>query len=284
MAKIDYLIWLTKLPTVLPTSVRLALARMLSWLLLVLPNRRRDRARANIARCLPALNQQQQNQLLKQHLQHRAHSLLESGLLWHMSGNRLLELVTEVEGWDVLEAAHRRGKGVIVAVPHFGQWELVGLYLSAKLDNTAILYKPPKNIVFDQRLREYRGRTGGEAVPASAAGIRRLLQILHQGGYVGILPDQRPKSGQGYQAPLFGQSAATMTLLTRLVRKTGCSVVFAGCQRLPDNHSFKLRIIPAPFGIDADDDAIALAALNEGVEQCAEWSLPQYQWSYNRFQ
>lgn len=284
VAKIDYLIWLTKLPTVLPTSIRLGSARLLSWILLILPNRRRNRAQTNIARCLPGLDAQQQQQLLKQHLQHRAYSLLESGVLWHTPSDRLLEMITEIEGWDVLEVAHQRGRGVMVAVPHFGQWELVGLYLSAKLSNTAILYKPPSNPGLDQRLREYRGRTGGEAVPATSAGIRRLLQILRQGGYVGILPDQRPKSGQGHSAQLFGQPAQTMTLLTRLVRRTRCTVVFVGCERLADKHSFKLRITPAPFGIDADDDAIALAALNEGVEQCAHWNLPQYQWSYNRFQ
>lgn len=284
MGKIDYLIWLGKRLAGWPAPLRLRLAQGLAWLLWRMPNRRRERARENITRCLPYMDTGQQRKILRAHLQHRACALLESPVLWHAPLERLLQLVTAVEGWDVLESAHRRGRGVIVAVPHFGQWELVGLYLSARLNNTGMLYKPPANARLDQQLRQYRERTGGRAVPASAAGIRHLLAILRSGGYAGILPDQRPKSGQGKPALLFDQTAQTMTLLPRLVRRTRCKVVFAGCQRLPDQQSFVLRIIPAPFGIDADDDAIALEALNQGVEQVAAWDLPQYQWSYNRFQ
>ncbi len=283
MKRIAYLIWLGKALAALPAGPRIALAKLLSGLLLVLPNRRRDRASENIARCFPALTPAQHRQWLKQHLQHRALSLLETGLLWHGQVEKILASVTVVEGREVLQAARQRGRGVIVAVPHFGQWELTGLYLSATLTNTAMLYKPPAEPELDRQLRLYRERTGGRAVPATAAGIRRLLRILRGGGYVGILPDQRPKAGQGRAALLFDQPAQTMLLLTRLVRKTRCAVVFAGCERLADKHSFKLRFIPAPFGIDADDDGLALAALNQGVEQVAEWNPPQYQWSYNRF-
>ncbi len=283
MRKINYLIWLGKLTAILPTTVRLLLARLLAALLMRLPNRRRDRAAANISRCLPAIDQQRQQQILQEHLLHRTRSLLESAMLWHKPAAELLKLVTTIEGEQVLQTAQARGRGVIVAVPHFGQWELVGLYLSAVLNNTAMLYKPLADPQADARLRYYRERTGGNAVPASATGIKYLLKILQSGGYVGILPDQRPKSGQGRIAQFFGHPAQTMTLLTRIVRKTNCSVVFAGCERLTNGHSFKLKFMPAPFGIDADDDAVALSALNEGVEQCAHWNLAQYQWSYNRF-
>ncbi len=283
VGKIDYLIWLGKLLAKLPAAMRLLIAKVLARVLVLFPNRRRNRASNNIALCLPDFTQSEQKQVLRQHILHRVQALIESALLWHKPTADMLGLVTVIEGQEILEAAHSAGRGVIVSVPHFGQWELVGLYLSATLDNTAMLYKPLSNPQAELQLRRYRERTGGRAVPATASGIRLLLKILRNAGYVGILPDQRPKTGQGRPALFFGQPAQTMTLLSRLVRKTHCAVVFAGCERLADGHSFKLRFAAAPFGIDADDDAIALAALNEGVEQCACWNLPQYQWSYNRF-
>jgi len=281
--KIDYLIWLSKLLAKLPISIRLLMARALANLLLLIPNRRRNRARENISRCLPELSQMQRKQLLRGHILHRCQSVLEGALLWHRPTDQILKWISVIEGEEILQAAHAKGNGVILAVPHFGQWELVGLYLSMTLDNTAILYKPLSDPQADQRLRQYRERTGGRAVAANASGIRHLLSTLRSGGYIGILPDQRPKIGQGLSAPFFQQPAKTMTLLTRIARTTGSQVVFAGCQRLSDGHSFKLRFSLAPDDIDAADDLIALTALNQGVEQCARWDLPQYQWSYNRF-
>lgn len=283
MTRFDYLTLFSKIIAYLPAIIRVMLARLIAGLLIVIPNRRRARAQKNLHRCLPNLSIGQEKKLLHQHLLHRALSVLESAFLWHAATSRLPALISNIEGREILNDAHAHGRGVILAVPHFGQWELVGLYLSAVLDNTAILYKPLSDQQADARLREYRQRTGGLSVPASAAGVRSLMKVLREGGYVGILPDQRPKLGHGLPASFFGQDVLTMTLLSRLARKTQSVVVFAGCERDADFQHFTLRFSEAPPGIGGDDELQALNALNQGVEDCAHWNLAQYQWSYKRF-
>src|SRR5665647_958366 len=48
-----------------------------------------------------------------------------------------------------------------------------------------------------------------ELVRAEGAGVRTLYRRLAAGGVVGILPDQKPRHGEGVLAPFFGVPAAT---------------------------------------------------------------------------
>jgi KDO2-lipid IV(A) lauroyltransferase len=98
------------------------------------------------------------------------------------------------------------------------------------------------------------------------------------------LPDQEPKADKGSVfAPFFGVPAFTMLLVNRLARKTGARVVFLFAERLPGSKGYALHCLPAPEGIDSNDDAEAATALNLGVEQCVRICPEQYVWAYKRF-
>jgi len=280
--KLRLLRWLTLLLAKMPTGWRLALADVIAWLLSKSPNRRRRRAAENIQRCLQP-SPQQAPLLLRSHLQHRADSLLELGLLWHWSLPRLQALITEVHGWEHLQQAAKHGHGVIVAVPHFGNWELASLYLGQQLTVTGLLYKPPSNTQIEALLTRQRARAGSLVLPASRRGITEFVRLLQRGGYGGMLPDQTPAKPAGKMVPLFGQTARTMTLLVRLQKKTGARVVFVGCRRLPDRRHFALHVLAAAKALYAQDEQRALHAMNQGIEAVAELAPTQYQWSYNRY-
>jgi KDO2-lipid IV(A) lauroyltransferase len=128
-----------------------------------------------------------------------------------------------------------------------------------------------------------RGHLPVEQVRASGAGVRALYRRLESGGTVGILPDQRPKQGDGVMAPFFGVPALTMVLLSRLARSTGAAVLFAFAERLPRGAGYRIHVLEAPPRIDDADLDVACAALNRGVEQCVELAFEQYQWTYKRF-
>ncbi len=110
------------------------------------------------------------------------------------------------------------------------------------------------------------------------------MQALSNGEYAGILPDQEPRANKGAAfAPLFGIPAWTMVLVNRLARKSGARVIFMFAERLPRSAGFRIHCLPAPDGIDSDDDATAAAALNRGIEQCIAVCPEQYLWPYRRF-
>lgn len=210
-------------------------------------------------------------------------SILEIARIWGGGPQRALGLVRGVDGEELFDAARAAGKGVIIAAPHLGCWELLNFWLCSKTD-LAIVYRPPRYADIEPLLVAARGALKPEQVRAEGAGIRTLYRRLAAGGVVGILPDQLPKQGEGEFAPFFGVQALTMVLVSRLAQRTGCAVLFAYAQRLPRGAGYRIRIRPAPDGIADPDLPVAVAALNRGVEDCVREAFTQYQWHYKRFQ
>lgn len=209
-------------------------------------------------------------------------ALLETAKIWGNSPQTALALVREVEGEDLFDAALAAGRGLIVAAPHLGCWELLNYWLAARTP-LAILYRAPRLAALEPLLLKARGALPVEQVRAEGAGVRTLYKRLSAGGVIGILPDQTPRQGEGVAAPFFGVPATTMVLLPRLAARTGASVLFAFAERLPHGAGYRLRFLPAPESIADPDPAIACAALNRGLEDCVRLAFTQYQWQYKRY-
>jgi KDO2-lipid IV(A) lauroyltransferase len=209
-------------------------------------------------------------------------SVTEIAKIWCGDPRRALALVREVQGQDLFDAALAAGRGLIVAAPHLGCWELLNYWLAARTP-LAIVYRPPRNAEVEPFLRAARGAVEVEQVRAEGAGVRTLYRRLAAGGVVGILPDQQPKQGEGEFAPFFGIEASTMVLVPRLAERTGATVLFAFAERLPRGAGFRIHLLPAPGGIADTDLRVACTALNRGVEDCVRLAPEQYQWHYKRY-
>ncbi len=236
----------------------------------------------NIALCFPDLDASAQTAYVRASMAHTAMGLCELPRIWAARPQRALAQIVEVRGIELLQAAMAQQRGVIVAAPHLGQWELLNLYLCTQ-GPMALLYRQPQHAVWEPLLLGGRGGLGAVQVRADAAGVRELFRCLKQKMIVGILPDQRPKGGEGAFAPFFGLPCKSMTLLSRLAHKTGAPVVFGFAERLPHGAGFRLHFLPAPEDIDSADNELAVAALHRGLEACVRIAPMQYQWSYKRF-
>lgn len=209
-------------------------------------------------------------------------SASEIAKIWGGGATRALDLVREVRGEALLDAALAARSGVIIAAPHLGCWEVLNYWLCRKTP-MAILYRPPHVGALEGLLRKVRGALAPTQVRADGAGVRTLYKRLAAGGTVGILPDQKPREGEGRFAPFFGREALTMVLLPRLAARTGACVLFAFAERLPRGAGYRIHLLPAPAGVaDADLD-VACAALNRGVQDCIGLAFTQYQWQYKRY-
>lgn len=221
-----------------------------------------------------------------------ARQVLETIRLWTRPHSENLSLLREQHGTELMDQAIAAGRGVIIAAPHHGNWELLNQWLAWRTP-LAILYRPPESAVVEAFLNLVRAdheQPGDEErvtqVRAEGPAIRQLFKRLNDGGVVGILPDQQPKAGDGEFAPFFGVQALTMTLLGRLASRTGATVLFAWCERI-DTHAghpgFALHIQAAPPAVSDADPKVAVAALNEAVERIARRDPAQYQWTYKRY-
>ncbi|MBI5041806.1 MAG: lysophospholipid acyltransferase family protein [Gammaproteobacteria bacterium] len=266
----------------LPLSWNRHLGSLLGWVLTHMPNPLRRCAATNIELCLPELSEPERRRLLRTNLIETGKTILETGPLWFWSAPRIRSLMGETLNAEPIDAALREGKGVILATPHLGSWEMAGHFCGDRWGLT-ILYRPPRLAALDNLLRRGRERCGAHAVPTDASGVRRLYETLSKGGVVGILPDQDPGQSGGVFAPFFGIPANSMVLLSRLARKTGAAVFFGFSVRIPGSEKYRLQFMPAPDGIADPDPSIAATAMNRGVETFVRAYPEQYQWSYRRF-
>ncbi len=243
-------------------------------------------ARRNLELAMPQLDTDARATLHRQILRTTARQALETLRLWTRPASRNLADISEVHGMELFDAALADSRGLIVAAPHMGNWELLNQWLATKTP-LAILYRPPESPTGEAFLRRVRANAGGEVeqVRAEASGVRTLLRRLQKGGVVGILPDQQPKAGDGEFAPFFGVQALTMTLLGRLAARSGARVLMAWCERLPGSSPprFALHVQDAPDAVADVDPKASVAALNAMVEAIARRDLAQYQWTYKRF-
>jgi KDO2-lipid IV(A) lauroyltransferase len=263
----------------LPLPVLHALGGFVGWLVILFPNRQRRNALINIALCYPELPAREKIRLRNRALRAFGRTYFEIAYLWLRPAEEGLGLIRDVRGAELLERTD--GRGLIVLSPHLGAWELAGMHLVAQ-GPTTIFYKPQKYL--DDLIFDARRRGGATLAPITARGIRALVDALEKGDYAGILPDQEPRSDKGAAfAPLFGIPAWTMALVSRLARKSGARVIFMFAERLPRSAGFRIHCLPAPDGIDSDDDVTAATALNRGIERCIAVCPEQYLWPYRRF-
>ena len=207
-------------------------------------------------------------------------TLAESGPVWFWAVEKILNTIREIEGAELLQNARDLGKGVILIGPHHGNWELMGLYLSS-LGKCSLLYQTPSNAELRGLIYKARSRGGAELFPADSKGVAAVLRALKKGEMTGILPDQVPAPLAGEFAPFFGNDAYTMTLISRLLQKTGSIALLAYAKRI--DGGFKIVIKQPDLDVYAKHMPTSLAGLNKTVELAVNDAPEQYQWEYKRF-
>lgn len=272
----------------LPWSWQMGLGDALAWLWQRRAAREARVARVNLELAYPDLAPEPRERLQQAIVRTTARQAIETLRLWTRPHAENLALLREQHGVELFDAALASGRGLIVAAPHYGNWELLNQWLASRTP-LAILYRPPESAVGEAFLNLVRADSDTGRVTqvrAEGAAVRQLWKRLSAGGVVGILPDQQPKAGDGEFAPFFDVPALTMTLLGRLAERTGATVLFAYCERLPahpQQPAFALRIEAAPAGIADPDPQRACFALNAAVERIARRDPAQYQWTYKRY-
>jgi Kdo2-lipid IVA lauroyltransferase/acyltransferase len=131
----------------------------------------------------------------------------------------------EIEGLDAALRLLGKGKGALLLLSHFGNWEMMGIMSKLIGDEIMVIAKPmKKNKRIDQLITKIRNAAGLEVI-SSIKASRTVIKALSQNRVVGILIDQRAKRSEGIWADFFGKKAPTTPGLAVLAMKTGAPVV-----------------------------------------------------------
>ena len=244
-------------------------------------NRREAKvARRNLELIAPELSAAEREARVGEILRATGSNAMETLRVWTRSRASNLKLVRRVHGAELIPEALAKGRGLIVAAPHYGNWELLLEYV-ASLGPLALVYRVPEKPFGDVVLRLARGGANVHLVPAETNAMRPLFRALKAGETAGITADQQPKFGGGEFVPFFGKLALSLSLIPKLAHRSGAPVIFAYAEPVPGG--FELFFEPAPEQIASADVIEATAAMNARVEQIARRDLTQYQWTYKRY-
>lgn len=241
--------------------------------------------RVNLGLCFPDLPEAERETLVRTSLMETGRNLAQMLKIWVGPRRDWVEALEENGFHEAAGELLRRGNGLIVAMPHMGNWELIA-YLAIGLTRSTALYRPPRLAFMDELMRQGRERSGLVPVPTDRQGLKALHAALQNGEIVGILPDQVPKAAgaSGVLAPFFGHPALTMTLVGRLARRHGTPTLFT-CAIYDESISrHRIHFFEGDPEIADKSPEIAAAALNRAIERCVRQFPDHYQWAYRRFE
>ena len=236
------------------------------------------RTRENLRQSRLFADEQQYAASLGAAISEAGKSIAELPWIWGRPLERVCAAVRDCQGWEHVEAAHANGKGIIFLTPHWGCFEVVGLYIGQRLPLTN-LYRSPRQAWLEKVMRGGRERGLARLAPADVSGVRLLYKALKRGEAIGLLPDQVPSQGEGEWADFFSRPAYTMTLSGRLAESSGAAVLLVYAERLPRGAGYVIRIEPLAL----DFARSVPLQINAALERVIAISPAQYLWSYNRY-
>jgi len=272
------LLWLLHF---LPLPLLATIGRGLGWLLMLFGRQRRAVVDLNLDWCFPELNEAARHDLARRHFQALGRSILERGIFWWSSRQRLEKLI-KVQGEEHLQAQLAAGRPVILLAPHFLGLDAGGVALTMRHDLVSI-YAVQTNPVFNRLLLRGRSRFGNQQLLSRQDGARATIKAMKSGRPFYYLPDLNARRREAIFVPFFGISAATITGLPRLARAAGAAVLPCITRMLPNGEGYRLEI-GEPWTDYPTDDVIAdTTRMNTWIESVVRTMPEQYHWVHRRF-
>ena len=217
---------------VLPPALAQPLARTVSWAWLATQPARRHQVTRNLERIDPAQSPLDRQRALVSTFEHYARYWHE--LFWMASaGPGPLIADFDCQGLEHLDAAAALGRGVVVALPHLGNWDVAGAWITAQGYPVTVVAEPVEPPELFDWFVATREQLGMRVVPLGRAAGSALVHHLADGQVVCLLAD-RDITGDGIEVTFFGEA-------TRLPGGPALLALRTGAPLLPVGLSFEPR-------------------------------------------
>ncbi len=171
----------------------------------------------------------------------------------------------EYDGFEHYQEAKARGKGVLFATGHLGNWELSAFAHALLCEPMHVVVRPLDNPKLDALVKRYRSLSGNRILDKQDY-LRGILRALSANEAVGILIDQNTLPEHGVFVDFFGRLACTGTTFAKLAQKTGAAVIPGYALWHAERQKYVLHFDPV-FDMtgDIERDTARLAKHFEGV-------------------
>jgi phosphatidylinositol dimannoside acyltransferase len=143
--------------------------------------------------------------------------------------DRDIALRYRAEGKEHFDRALEAGRGLIVALPHFGNWDVAARWLQTQDLHLTVVVERLKPERLFRLFRENREALGMDVVSLDAGGSvgRRLSEALGRNNLVALVAD-RDLTGKGMPVEMFGRTRKLPTGPALLSVTSGAPVVIVG--------------------------------------------------------
>ncbi|RNF83018.1 phosphatidylinositol mannoside acyltransferase [Streptomyces botrytidirepellens] len=179
------------------------------------------RLEANLARVVPEASPRRLAELSRAGMRSYMRYWMESFRLPTWSAERIRGGV-EIKDAHYLVDGLASGRGVVLALPHTGNYDLAGAWVTTKLEVpfTTVAERLKPESLYD-RFVAYREGLGMEVLPhEGASAFGTLARRLRAGGLVCLVAD-RDLSASGVEVSFFGETAKMPAGPARLAAQTG---------------------------------------------------------------
>jgi len=185
------------------------------------------------------------------------------------------------DGFEHFEQAKARGRGVIFATAHLGNWELSAFAHALMAEPMAVVARPLDNPLLDELSTHYRTLSGNWVIGRGKDSVRGLLSALRDNHAVGILVDQNVTADRGVFIDFFGRKACVDNGLARIAARTGAAVIPGYAVWSATESRYLLHFDPeVPITGDAVSDTQAVhARLETAIRRWPE----QWLWIHRRW-
>lgn len=266
----------------LPLAVLSRVGEVFGLLLYVFALPRRRIVMTNLRLCFPDQSVAERRMLARRHFRGVGRSLLERGLVWWGSRERL-ERIVRIEGAEQVRALQAAGQPVILLAPHFVGLDMGGTRVTMAFDIVSIYAKQKKNPVLDRWLYHGRSRFGDQLLLSRQEGVRGTVKAMKSGRPFYYLPDMDYGRRDAIFVPFFGVQAATITGLSRLARVAGAAVLPCVTRMLPGGQGYVVEIGEAWGDFPTADVEADTRRMNAWIESMVRTMPEQYYWVHRRF-
>ncbi len=169
------------------------------------------------------------------------------------------------DGLENFTGPMSRGKGVLVATGHLGNWELSAFTHAYMTGPMNIVVRPLDNAHIDAFVEQRRGLSGNPIISKKDA-ARKIFKALHAGESVGILIDQNSSREEGVFVDFFGRQASANAAFVKFAHRTGAAVVPGFALWSEPEKKYVLRFYPEiPMTGDVQADTQAVHRVLESV-------------------
>jgi len=246
-----------------------------------------SRLRSNLQRTQPNMTEQDSDQLVFNAMRSYMRYWCDTFRFPDWSTQRVRETVT-VKNEHLLLDAIAEKTGVIVCLPHAGNWDHAGAYFCAKgihLVTVAEHLKPEKLFL---KFLSYRQAMGMEVLPLDGRVLGTLAQRLRQGALVALVAD-RDLSRSGIDVTFFGGPARMPAGPALLAMKTSAPLITAFVSYTDSGIHIDFNEVAIPNSGSDEDRVLEVVQImakqfEDGIsEHPQDWHMLQRIWTDGDF-